>query len=49
MTDADAVGETSRDFTLQGQRRDDNTIFLKLRIADPEGWCLILWLLVFMA
>ncbi|XP_072970454.1 probable serine/threonine-protein kinase WNK2 isoform X1 [Typha angustifolia] len=26
-----------RDFTLEGQRRDINTIFLKLRIADSTG------------
>ncbi|KAE8124328.1 hypothetical protein FH972_019226 [Carpinus fangiana] len=29
--------ETSRDFTVQGQRKDVNTIFLKLRIADSSG------------
>ncbi|XP_042951642.1 probable serine/threonine-protein kinase WNK3 isoform X2 [Carya illinoinensis] len=29
--------ETSRDFTVQGQRKDVNTIFLKLRIADSLG------------
>ncbi|KAF5459958.1 hypothetical protein F2P56_019862 [Juglans regia] len=29
--------ETSRDFTVQGQRKDGNTIFLKLRIADSSG------------
>ncbi|KAL3529503.1 hypothetical protein ACH5RR_008825 [Cinchona calisaya] len=28
------VPEGSRDFTVQGQRKDQNTIFLKLRIAD---------------
>ncbi|KAH9776423.1 non-specific serine/threonine protein kinase [Citrus sinensis] len=29
--------ETGRDFTVQGQRRDINTIFLKLRISDSTG------------
>ncbi|XP_059441359.1 probable serine/threonine-protein kinase WNK3 isoform X2 [Corylus avellana] len=29
--------ETSRDFTVQGQRKDVNTIFLQLRIADSSG------------
>lgn len=29
--------ETGRDFTVQGQRRDVNTIFLKLRISDSTG------------
>ncbi|PNY17017.1 putative serine threonine-protein kinase WNK2-like protein, partial [Trifolium pratense] len=29
--------ETSREFTVEGQRRDVNTIFLKLRIADSSG------------
>ncbi|XP_044486800.1 probable serine/threonine-protein kinase WNK3 [Mangifera indica] len=28
---------TSGDFTVQGHRRDNNTIFLKLRIADSTG------------
>lgn len=27
----------SRDFRVKGKRRDDDTIFLRLRIADPEG------------
>lgn len=27
----------TREFTVEGQRRDVNTIFLKLRIADPSG------------
>ena len=27
----------SRDFRLKGKRRDDDTIFLRLRIANPEG------------
>ncbi|KAJ6765316.1 SERINE/THREONINE-PROTEIN KINASE WNK WITH NO LYSINE -RELATED [Salix koriyanagi] len=30
----DSSDEPSRDFTVQGQRKDSNTIFLKLRIAD---------------
>lgn len=29
--------EGSRDFTVQGQRKDHNTIFLKLRIEDSSG------------
>lgn len=29
--------EPGRDFTVQGQRRDINTIFLKLRISDSTG------------
>lgn len=29
--------EGARDFTVQGQRKDLNTIFLKLRIADSSG------------
>lgn len=29
--------ETSREFKVEGQRRDINTIFLKLRIADSSG------------
>ncbi|XP_054805581.1 probable serine/threonine-protein kinase WNK3 [Prosopis cineraria] len=29
--------ETSREFRVEGQRRDVNTIFLKLRIADSSG------------
>lgn len=29
--------ETSREFTVEGHRRDVNTIFLKLRIADALG------------
>lgn len=33
----DSTAETSRDFTVQGQRKDVNTIFLKLRIADSSG------------
>lgn len=26
-----------RDFTVEGQRKDINIIFLKLRISDPTG------------
>ncbi|KAI4336230.1 hypothetical protein L6164_014780 [Bauhinia variegata] len=33
----DNFAETSREFTVEGQRRDVNTIFLKLRIADSSG------------
>ncbi|KAI4303823.1 hypothetical protein MLD38_039412 [Melastoma candidum] len=33
----DSPAEPCRDFTVQGQRKDVNTIFLKLRIADPTG------------
>ncbi|XP_061346317.1 probable serine/threonine-protein kinase WNK3 [Gastrolobium bilobum] len=33
----DNIVETSREFTVEGQRRDINTIFLKLRIADSSG------------
>ncbi|XP_073299516.1 probable serine/threonine-protein kinase WNK3 [Primulina huaijiensis] len=33
----DSMPEGSRDFTVQGQRKDHNTIFLKLRIADSSG------------
>ncbi|CAI9112767.1 OLC1v1013259C1 [Oldenlandia corymbosa var. corymbosa] len=33
----DPIPEGSRDFTVQGQRKDQNTIFLKLRIADSTG------------
>ncbi|XP_057787898.1 probable serine/threonine-protein kinase WNK3 isoform X2 [Salvia miltiorrhiza] len=33
----DSGFEGRRDFTLQGQRKDHNTIFLKLRIADASG------------
>ncbi|XP_042004431.1 probable serine/threonine-protein kinase WNK3 [Salvia splendens] len=33
----DSGFEGSRDFTLQGHRKDHNTIFLKLRIADASG------------
>ncbi|XP_009362930.2 probable serine/threonine-protein kinase WNK3 isoform X2 [Pyrus x bretschneideri] len=34
--DMDPSHETSRDFSVQGQRKDD-TMFLKLRIADSTG------------
>jgi WNK lysine deficient protein kinase len=33
----DVSSETNRDFTVQGQRKDVKTIFLKLRIADSSG------------
>ncbi|GER53191.1 kinase family protein [Striga asiatica] len=33
----DSVLEGNRDFTVQGQRKDQNTIFLKLRIGDSSG------------
>ncbi|KAJ8752011.1 hypothetical protein K2173_001037 [Erythroxylum novogranatense] len=33
----DSAPETSRDFSVQGQRKDVHTIFLKLRIADLAG------------
>ncbi|KDP31021.1 hypothetical protein JCGZ_11397 [Jatropha curcas] len=33
----DFATDRSRDFTVQGQRKDINTIFLKLRIADSTG------------
>lgn len=33
----DSSAETSRDFTVQGHRKDVNTIFLKLRISDSSG------------
>lgn len=29
--------DTSRDFRVKGRRKDNNTIFLKLRIEDPTG------------
>ncbi|GFQ05687.1 probable serine/threonine-protein kinase wnk2 [Phtheirospermum japonicum] len=32
-----SVLEGTRDFMVQGQRKDHNTIFLKLRIADSSG------------
>lgn len=49
MSDTETAGETSRDVTVQGHRRDANTIFLKLRIADSEGWCLLFLLFGFFA
>ncbi|KAF3624481.1 putative serine/threonine-protein kinase WNK1 [Capsicum annuum] len=36
-SDQDPVPEGGRDFTVQGQRKDLNTIFLKLRITDSTG------------
>ncbi|KAF8378216.1 hypothetical protein HHK36_029555 [Tetracentron sinense] len=33
----DGLPEASRDFTVEGQMKDMNTIFLKLRIADLTG------------
>ncbi|KAL6549476.1 Serine/threonine-protein kinase wnk3 [Orobanche hederae] len=33
----DSALEGNRDFTVQGQRQDQNTIFLKLRMADSLG------------
>ncbi|XP_057804256.1 probable serine/threonine-protein kinase WNK3 isoform X1 [Salvia miltiorrhiza] len=33
----DSLFEGSRDFVVQGQRKDHNTIFLKLRIVDSSG------------
>lgn len=36
-TQRDFTSEASRDFTVQGQRKDVNKIFLKLRIADSSG------------
>lgn len=33
--------DTSRDFTVKGQMRDLNTVFLKLRIEDVTGFLLI--------
>jgi WNK lysine deficient protein kinase len=37
----DNSAETGREFTVEGQRRDVNTIFLKLRIADSSGILLV--------
>lgn len=34
----DSALEGNRGFTLQGQVKDHNTIFLKLRIADASGY-----------
>ncbi|KAK2974650.1 hypothetical protein RJ640_030258, partial [Escallonia rubra] len=36
-TPKNSIPEGSRDFTVEGQRKDLNTIFLKLRIADSTG------------
>ncbi|GFP79881.1 probable serine/threonine-protein kinase wnk2 [Phtheirospermum japonicum] len=33
----DSVLDGNRDFTVQGQRKDQNTIFLKLRMADSSA------------
>lgn len=33
----DSMHEVGRDFTVQGQRKDLNTIFLKLRMTDSTG------------
>lgn len=33
----ESLSEASRDFRVQGQRKDINTIFLKLRITDTTG------------
>ncbi|KAK4750716.1 hypothetical protein SAY87_004198 [Trapa incisa] len=33
----ETASETSRDFSVQGQRKDVDTIFLKLKIMDSEG------------
>lgn len=40
--DMDPSPETNKDFTVQGQRKDD-TIFLKLRIADSTGYLFFLF------
>lgn len=34
---SDSGHDSSRSFTVQGQRKDLNTVFLKLRIADSTG------------
>ncbi|KAG8388544.1 hypothetical protein BUALT_Bualt02G0136500 [Buddleja alternifolia] len=36
-TPEDSLLEGGRDFMVEGQRKDQNTIFLKLRIADSSG------------
>lgn len=33
----EVTNEGGLDFTVQGQRKDHNTIFLKLNIADSSG------------
>ncbi|KAL1363839.1 hypothetical protein HN51_012005 [Arachis hypogaea] len=33
----DVSGDSNREFTVEGQRKDIDTIFLKLRIADSSG------------
>lgn len=30
--------DIARDFTVKGQMKDLNTVFLKLRIEDTTGW-----------
>jgi hypothetical protein len=42
----DRVRRSSRDFRVKGKRKDDDTIFLRLRIADHDGKCLKRWWLV---
>lgn len=37
----DIIPEGSLDFSVYGQRKDQNTIFLKLRIADSSGYLLV--------
>lgn len=34
----DSMLDGGRDFTVEGQRKDQNTIFLKLRIEDSSGY-----------
>lgn len=43
----DSMTETSRDFMVEGQRKDINTIFLKLRIADSTGALCLLYFFFF--
>lgn len=40
-TTNDTMPDTARDFTLKGQMRDPNTVFLKLRIEDTTDF--VLW------
>ena len=42
----DRVRRSSRDFRVKGKRKDDDTIFLRLRIADHDGEYLKIWWLV---
>lgn len=37
----DIIPKGSLDFSVYGQRKDQNTIFLKLRIADSSGYLLV--------